>query len=301
MNNMHPLCEMVPKKLLLPIRSLVAHKLYEKNLSQTEIAKMMRLSQVSVNTYLRMDPEMIYKEMKKIGVERNFLDTVIGGIIEDLNRNPYDSTVTFCLLCKKLRMDRTLCDVHLSIFPSMDSGCNVCDKLFTIEKVDSKRIEILMALNNLVREFINYTEFKNLVPENNLNIVYSLPEAISIDEVAGIPSKISVNRGEMKIYTNPEFGDDSRVSRLLLELNKNNLDFRVGINIKYNKKFIEIFERFKISHFNIKLINDIKNSKDLLVLVQEPSEEEFPNIYIFSKDPSSLIDFLKILVSEIHH
>lgn len=112
-----------------------------------------------------------------------------------------------------------------------------------------------MEIENLEKaiEIIeNCEEFAELIPEVRSNIVMAKENAEDVNDVAGIPGRITTVHGKPKAFMKPEFGVSSHMARLVLSIMKHDALKRSAINIKYNYKIIEICEKLglKISFYD---------------------------------------------------
>lgn len=96
------------------------------------------------------------------------------------------------------------------------------------------------------------SEFAKIIPEVRSNIVMALENASSVDEVIGIPGRITTVYGCPKAVMPPDFMASSHMARLVLSIMKHDPSLRSGINIKYEPLIIEICEKLglKISSYD---------------------------------------------------
>lgn len=109
-------------------------------------------------------------------------------------------------------------------------------------------------------------EFYKLVPEVRTNIVMAKEKARTVNDVAGIPGRITVHKRDVFACREPEYGVSSHLARLILEIQKHDPTRRSAINIKYDSKIIEICEKMnlRVSYYDRrkepKEIKDIENA-----------------------------------------
>lgn len=99
--------------------------------------------------------------------------------------------------------------------------------------------EVDRVLGNLVRAvkiLENCAEFAELIPEVRTNIVYALPNAKKVEEVAGIEGRITKIGSRAKACGYPGFGASSHMERIVLEVMKIDRRLRAGINFAWSEK-----------------------------------------------------------------
>lgn len=102
-------------------------------------------------------------------------------------------------------------------------------------------------LGNLVRATELLLECKVLgdfMPEVRMNIAFSLPNAKSVDDIAAIPGRITVYKGQLIISKYPEFGASDHLARALLEVQKSDPSIRAVINFKYTQELYDWLESY---------------------------------------------------------
>lgn len=112
-----------------------------------------------------------------------------------------------------------------------------------------------MEIENLekaLRIIQNCREMGALIPEVRSNLVMAKKNATELDEVAGVPGRITTVKGEPRAFMKPDWGASSHMARLVLEVMKHDPDRRSAINLRYNPTLIEICEKLglKVSFYN---------------------------------------------------
>lgn len=92
----------------------------------------------------------------------------------------------------------------------------------------------------------------DLIPEVRSNLVMARENAKSVEDVVGVPGRITTVKGRVMAFLKPEWGASSHVARLVLEIMKYDPKKRSAINISYHPDIIEICERLglKVSFYN---------------------------------------------------
>ncbi|MGZ7049858.1 MAG: thiamine-phosphate synthase family protein [Methanobacterium sp.] len=95
-------------------------------------------------------------------------------------------------------------------------------------------------------------EFSQFIPEVRTNIVMAEEDAENVNEVAGIPGRITTVHGRPKAFMKPEFGVSSHMARLVLSIMRHDSSRRSAMNIIYNSKIIEICNKLglKVSYYD---------------------------------------------------
>ena len=114
-----------------------------------------------------------------------------------------------------------------------------------------------MEIENLKKaiEIIqNSEEFAAFIPEVRSNIVMAKENAKDVNDVAGIPGRITVVHGKPRAFVEPEFGVSSHMARLVLSTMKYDSSKRSAMNIKYSPQIIGICEKLglKVSFYDRK-------------------------------------------------
>ncbi len=112
-----------------------------------------------------------------------------------------------------------------------------------------------MEIENLKKavEIIqNSQEIAAFIPEVRSNIVMAKENAEDINDVAGIPGRITTVHGKPRAFMEPEFGVSSHMARLVLSTMKYDLSKRSAMNLKYDPEIIEICEKLglKVSFYD---------------------------------------------------
>lgn len=90
-----------------------------------------------------------------------------------------------------------------------------------------------------------------LIPEVRSNLVMARENAEKVEDVAGVPGRITTVRGRVKSYTCPDWGASSHMARLVLGVMKHDPLRRSAINLRYDPAIVEICEKLglKVSFY----------------------------------------------------
>ncbi len=110
---------------------------------------------------------------------------------------------------------------------------------------DSEQLERI--LGNLVKAIVmlqDCPEFASLIPEVRVNLVYALPGARTLKEVAAVEGRITAVRGRPHASGLPALGASDHMARLILEIRKYDPAINAGINFKCDKTIIEVVQEY---------------------------------------------------------
>lgn len=91
-----------------------------------------------------------------------------------------------------------------------------------------------------------------LIPEVRSNLVMARRNAKTLEDVVGVPGRITTVKGRVKSFTNPEWGASSHMARMVLTIMKHDPQRRSAINLRYHPDIIEICRKLglKVSSYN---------------------------------------------------
>ena len=308
---MRPPCELVVKHYLPVIRSLIARELMDDyKLNQMQIAKLLGITQPAVSNYLslpRGEEDRIFEQGEVRDVARKMASELVEGKL-----SLSDSIYAVCRLCMKLRSGGVTCRLHKETVPELSTEeCSTCPRLFAGESEPiSDRINVLNNLRNAISKLVESKEFMTLVPEVRTNLVMSIAEAKTEDEIAGIPGRITVARGHVKsLSPEPEFGASFHLAAVLLAALKEDEKVRGAINIRFSNEIelamrkidmcIYKFDRAnlpsKASEKHLAVPSAVKKATDELgrvpdALVDEGGYGVEPATYIFGSSATDVAE-----------
>lgn len=102
---------------------------------------------------------------------------------------------------------------------------------------------IIEKLEMAVQILETSPEFAEIIPEVRSNIVMARKNAKIIEDVAGIPGRITIVNGLPKAVTQPDYAASSHMARLVLSMMKYDPDKRSALNIKYHPHLVEICQK----------------------------------------------------------
>lgn len=99
---------------------------------------------------------------------------------------------------------------------------------------------IIEKLERAVQILEESPEFAQLIPEVRSNIVMAKKNAQTVEDVAGIPGRITAVKGIPKAVSRPDFGASSHMARLVLSFMKHDPEKRSALNIKYSPDLVDM-------------------------------------------------------------
>jgi len=224
--------EIAVEEFLPTFRSLLAERLHEAGLTQSEVAELLGISQSAVSKYVHGR------------VERNdrlLADDRLGGLVDRLAEGltsgeltPVEALIEAEVCIRRLERGGTLAELHAEAVPALADY----DSEFAIHDPDSRLREagqVRASVRRGLRLLRNSEGFARQIPAVGSNLVECLPRAETIDDVAAVPGRILSVRGEVTIPGEPEFGVSQHVASVLLVARHNGSDARAALNVRYDE------------------------------------------------------------------
>lgn len=210
---MRPPCETVQREFLPSLRAMVAHELKNAGLSQNEIAVKMDLTQAAVSKYLAQPDKDL-----KLSVEAIQAVPKIVELMKSSNPSSDGIVLEICSACMKSRLGSTICKIHKNNIPSLKAAnCQICNQLLGGQnKALVTRVEVLTDMQDAILQIEACDQFELVMPQVRANLVSAEKTATRIDEVAGIPGRITLVHGKARALMNPQFGASKHTAKILL-------------------------------------------------------------------------------------
>lgn len=276
------------------LRAMVARYLYERGMSQSEIAEHLGITQAMVSKYIAGK----YRRVESIGAVIEDSAREIGDMI--LYGAPREEVIKYSFRRFLELLKGELCGEYLQYAGVENEG--FCGELISPAE---DRQEILTLLNFAVRELSRDELFPSLIPEVRSNFAYALPNARSVDDIAAIPGRITLSKG--KVYALPaEFGASRHTASILLGLTATGVEIRSVLNIKYDERVKAALQKagLRTAHIEpgkrseeetVKRIIDIFKRGTPDAVVDEGGFGIEPVLYIFGRDPLDVLRKLREL------
>ena len=261
---MRPPCEIMVNQLLPALRALISQRLAtEYGFTQNQIAKALGVTQASVSRGLKqIDRFEQYYTSDVRKAARDFAKKM------STERQPLDESIEqLCIFCQSQKIGGLLCRLHRIENPDLET-CEVCIR----GVAPDPRSDILESLLQSMEILRVSSTFPNLIPQVQAQLVMSLPDAVTIDDIAGFPSRISVQKNRAYTFTGPEFGASKHLGEILLVVQRQYPEKRAAIVIKYTKGMETKFTQLKLRHIEVsrkRLETEAGSDQALLTAITE--------------------------------
>jgi len=228
--------EIVVDEFLPTFRSMLAEELRGRELTQNEVATLLGISQSAVSKYTHGD------------VERNgavLADDRVRELVERLGEglatgemSRVRALVEIEVLIRQLERGDLLATLHERAMPELAEY----DGAFAVHDPESglrTAERTLTSVRRGVHILENASGFAALIPAVGSNLVESLPEAESVDDVAGVPGRILDVKGRATVPGAPEFGVSEHVAQVLLAARAAGSDRRAALNVAYDEAVLD--------------------------------------------------------------
>lgn len=202
--------------------------------------------------------------------------------------------------------------VHKSIINTVKIGKgipvnNPISKMYE----ESCRYQVIEELGRAVENLVSLKYFVELIPETQSNLVYAIPNAKGLEDVAGVNGRI-VKAGNKSVPASGiKFGASKHVASSVLEYMKTNQMVRSALNIKNDKSILNRCKKlFSVSHYErnlepkiikekegntipwgVKMALSINPDADIIYHSGDVGKE--PMIVIFGQSPQDVVDKVK--------
>lgn len=102
---------------------------------------------------------------------------------------------------------------------------------------------VIMNLKQAMHILEGSNEFGLLVPEVRSNLVMAKKGARDLEDVAGIPGRITVLNGLPKAPAEPDYGASSHMARMVLKVMEYDPEKRSALNMRYHPRLVHICQK----------------------------------------------------------
>ncbi|WP_181691444.1 thiamine-phosphate synthase family protein [Natronomonas sp. LN261] len=231
--------EIVVEEFLPTFRTMLAGELRERGRTQSEVAELLGISQSAVSKYAHGEVETNDEIATDDGVVE---------LVERLGEGLTSGEVTRAqalveaeVLIRQLEHGGVLSRLHEAAYPPIadyEGPLDVHDPEGEFRMTERVRSSVRRG----VRALENTSGFATHIPAVGSNLVEALPEATTIDGVAGVPGRILDIKGRATVPGDPEFGVSEHVASLLLAARGAGSEARAALNVRYDPETVEALE-----------------------------------------------------------
>ncbi len=231
--------ELVVEEFLPTIRSMLAESLRARDLTQREVADVLGISQSAVSKYAHGEVarnERIETDDRVVDLVDRVADGLATG---DMSR--VQALVEIEVFVRQLEDGDLLAELHEAAMPALTEA----DVDFSVHDPDSQirtTEQVRSSVRRGLRTLTSTSGFATLIPNVGSNLVECLPDATTVDDVAGVPGRIFDIKGRATVPSDPEFGVSEHAASVLLAVRSQGVDVQAGLNISYDAALIEAFE-----------------------------------------------------------
>ncbi|MFW6265513.1 MAG: thiamine-phosphate synthase family protein, partial [Halanaeroarchaeum sp.] len=135
--------------------------------------------------------------------------------------------------------------INESNWPKLVPELREYDYDFRTEEYDSEvltRERVRSSVKRGLRILEHASGFATVIPAVGSNLVECLPEADSLEDVAGVPGRIFDVKGRTEIPAEPEFGVSEHVATVLLAARDGGSDARAALNVAFDSSIVDELE-----------------------------------------------------------
>ncbi|MBN2231146.1 MAG: hypothetical protein JW779_16295 [Candidatus Thorarchaeota archaeon] len=212
---MRPPCEVVHREFLPEVRTKLAKSLRNAGLSQIEIASRMNVTQAAVSKYLAQKSS----DTELTGEINKLVDRLTSMVLNQ--EITADKIVKeLCSACMYSRLGFTICKIHQKNIGSLkDANCQICSELLGGHDNNlSERAEVIRDMQDALYAIESSITFERIVPQVRANLVACHKTSRTIEDVAGVPGRITIVGGRALALIGPEFGASRHTAELLLRV-----------------------------------------------------------------------------------
>jgi len=231
--------EIVVEEFLPTFRTLLAGELRERGRTQSEVAELLGISQSAVSKYAHGEVET----NDEIATDDDVVELVerLGEGLTSGEVTRAQALVEAEVLIRQLEHGGVLSRLHEAAYPPIadyEGPLDVHDPEGEFRMTERVRSSVRRG----VRALENTSGVATHIPAVGSNLVEALPEATTIDGVAGVPGRILDIKGRATVPGDPEFGVSEHVASLLLAARAAGSEARAALNVRYDPETVEALE-----------------------------------------------------------
>ncbi|MFC7075741.1 thiamine-phosphate synthase family protein [Haloarcula halophila] len=227
--------EVVVEEFLPTFRSLLAEALRERDLTQSEVAELLGISQSAVSKYVHGNVDRNEALLDHRGLAE-LVERLADGLAAG-ETTSVQALVETEVFIRELERGGLLAQLHEQRVPELAEY----EGEFAVHDPDSTLRAAEQALSSVRRGLQvleNTSGFATLIPAVGSNLVEALPDGDSIEDVAAVPGRILDVKGRATIPADPEFGVSEHVASVLLAARAAGSDARAALNVRYDESIV---------------------------------------------------------------
>ncbi len=279
---------------------MLAEKLYDRGLTQREVADLLGISQSAVSKYIHGDVAGDPR-VREDGRVRELVDDLAEGLASG-DTSPVGALIEIEVLIRRLERGDLLADLHEAEMPALgDVGerFDIHDPGGTVRAAE----QTLASVRRGLRMLEHTDGFVTLIPNVGSNLVECLPDAMDVDDVAGVPGRLFAVKGSLSIPAQPEFGASEHVASVLLAARVAGSDARAALNVRYDEGLIADFVASGLSAVEFDAERDLETAiveatvgtDDVDVLYQTGGIGIEPVAYVLAEDAEAAVTTIRAI------
>jgi predicted fused transcriptional regulator/phosphomethylpyrimidine kinase/predicted transcriptional regulator len=277
---MRPPCENVQKEFLPAVRTQLAQSLRQIGLSQMEIASRLDVTQAAVSKYLSQPIQQS---------ELNDEILVLVARLTEMIQIPETKADTLvkelCSTCMSSRLGSILCRLHQKSIPSLKAlNCQICSELLGgSDDGLATRAKVIGDMQEALQNIATSITFERIVPQVRANLVACIPNASSLEDVAGVPGRITIIGGHAVAPVGPQFGTSHHTAELLLKARSLWPNIRACLCVSGEDSVVKsaIENGIKVASIKVSASEAVKIFDGLLLVKKRPGKTvRFPAIHV---------------------
>jgi predicted fused transcriptional regulator/phosphomethylpyrimidine kinase/predicted transcriptional regulator len=227
--------EVVVETFLPTVRSMLAAALWDRGLTQREVAEAIGISQSAVSKYAQGDVDRAPTVL-----EHDRVRTVVQELADGLASGEITQVqvlIELEVLIRRLERGDLLSTLHERAMPALAGRTGD----FSVHDPDSELRTTERVLSSVRRGLVVLERtpgITDLVPNVGSNLVECTPGADDIDDVAGVPGRLFAVKGQLSVPSEPEFGASAHVATVLLAARAGGSKGRAAVNLRYAEEII---------------------------------------------------------------
>jgi len=172
----------------------------------------MDITQAAVSKYLSNPIEATIGKKQIAALAEKLANGLVDGSLSS------DRMVTeICTICIMLRIGGDICHRHRQVVPSLgEAGCKICADLLSGQESFRNRAGVMDDMERAVNIIEQSRAFVRLLPQVRASLVACEKDAKTVDQVIGIPGRITDIGSRAKAPAPPEFGASQHTAQILL-------------------------------------------------------------------------------------